>query len=383
MTTTENHTSNARLEAFNEKLAGKNWSGQWEAEKYLMASIGGPQPAGVPHRWGWAETKEALDEATDVLGTVDTARRHLTCVNPGLKDRGAITTHNLAAGFQLVKSGEICWSHRHSPGALRFVTQGHPEAYTAVDGEKLVMEDFDLLLTPRFSWHDHHNPSDKDVYWLDALDVGLLQKLGALFYEPYGEDSQKLRPSTSEWVGTRSHWLRPTWEEERTTRLPLRYAWSDVRERLALYGNEVGSPYDGLALRYANPVTGGPTMDTIDCWVQRLVPGFSGKTHRRTSSAVVYVIAGNGTLETDNGTITFQAGDVISLPNWTNFRWTNASASDEVLLFSVHDIPAYQRLGLLYEEPEAIIGATPAPANPTPPLKPLYAQGAFYGKDER
>ncbi|HWH26413.1 MAG TPA: cupin domain-containing protein [Pseudolysinimonas sp.] len=382
MSTSESE-ADARLAAFDKKAADQNLQGQWVVEQNLVKAIGGPRPAGIPFRWKWDETKIALDEATVALGPIDTARRHLTYVNPGLKDRGPATTHTMSAGFQLVKPGEICSAHRHTMGALRFVTDGDPQAFTAVDGERIPMETYDLVLTPRFSWHDHHNPSDKDIYWLDALDIGLLISLNAVFYQPYGESSQNIRPSASDNIGTRAHWLRPTWEKERTGRLPIRYKWSDVEQQLALYDLDAGNPYDGLALRYANPVTGGTTMDTIDCWVQRLAPGFSGATHRRTSSSISYVIAGSGTLTTPDETITFGAGDVITIPNWTNFSWTNDSSTEPVILFSMHDIPMLTPFGLFYEEPEAIVGASPAPANPTAPLTPLYLDGAFYGEDEK
>lgn len=370
------------LAVFDQQAAGQYLRGQWIAEEHLMRAIGGPRPAGIPYRWAWDDVEKALAEATIALGPVDTARRHLTFVNPGLLDRGSATTHTISAGFQLVKPGEVCWSHRHTMGAVRFITKGDPEAFTTVDGERLPMEDFDLLITPRFSWHDHHNPSDSDVVWLDGLDIGLLFALGAVYYEPYGDDRQNVRPSSSEGIGTRSHWLRPTWERGRESRLPVRYPWSEVKARLNLYDLDAGNPYDGLALRYANPVTGGPTMATMDCWVQRLAPGFDGRTHRRSSSAITYVISGSGTMQTDTETITFSAGDVIALPNWTNFRWVNASPTESVQLFSMHDIPALQAFGLLYEEPESILNATPAPVNPTPPLKPIYRAGAFYDQDE-
>ena len=227
MTDTE---ANLRLEEFDAHAATINLQGQWKSEAHLIKAIGGPAPAGIPFRWKWDAISQAMDEATIALGPVDTARRHLTCVNPGLKGRpGAGTTHTMAAGFQLVKAGEVCWSHRHSMAAIRFVTQGNAEAYTAVDGEKLIMEDFDLLLTPRFSWHDHHNPSDQDVVWLDGLDIGLLMGLNAVYYEPYGEASQHIRERSGDGIGTRSHWLRPAWEQERGGSLPLRYPWREVK----------------------------------------------------------------------------------------------------------------------------------------------------------
>ncbi|OLT33717.1 hypothetical protein BJF84_21570 [Rhodococcus sp. CUA-806] len=376
-TTTE---STSALDEFDRAAADLHLQGQWVAERFLEGAIGGPKPAGVPYVWNARTMADALDDATVALGPVDTARRHLSCVNPGLA--GAATTHTLSAGMQMVKPGEVCSAHRHSMSAIRFVTSGHPEAYTAVDGEKLHMEDFDLLLTPRFSWHDHHNPSDKDVVWLDALDIGLVRSLNQTFYEPYGESSQILRDGDAYGVGTRSHWLRPAWEQDRTGRLPVRYRWSEVRERLAMYDGHPGSRYDGLALRYANPVTGGPTLPTIDCWIQSLPAGFSGAPHRRTSSSISYVVSGNGSVETADAVTHIGPGDISAMPNWTTHRLINASSKDPLVLFTVTDAPVLQHLGLFHEEPEDVVGASPSPRIPTESLTPLYRPSAFLDSGE-
>ncbi len=44
---------------------------------------------------------------------------------------------------------------------------GSADLYTAVDGERLAMEDGDLIITPAYTWHDdHHNESDKRGTWI-------------------------------------------------------------------------------------------------------------------------------------------------------------------------------------------------------------------------
>lgn len=121
------------LDRFDSEAKDLHLQGQWIAERFLDGVIGGPKPAGFPYVWKASTMAEAIDQATVALGTVDTARRHLSCVNPGLG--GAATTHTLSAGMQMVKPGEVASAHRHSMAAIRFVTSGHPEAYTAVDGE--------------------------------------------------------------------------------------------------------------------------------------------------------------------------------------------------------------------------------------------------------
>jgi gentisate 1,2-dioxygenase len=266
--------------------------------------------------------------------------------------------------------------------ALRFVIEGHPEAYTAVDGEELNMEQFDLILTPRFSWHDHHNPTGQEIVWLDVLDIGLTMAVNAPFYETYGQDSQPLRPGAAESQPLRAgHWLRPAWERPRHSRLPLRYKWSDVVQVLDAYGDSPGDQYEGLALQYVNPVTGGPTMSTMDCWVQQLAPGFAGRAHRRTSSSIGFVISGHGSIEVEGKVLPFGPGDTYAVPNYAWYSLRNDS-EEPVRIFSVHDIPAIQALGLFYEEPEPTLHATPAPQVPAQPLHPVYRPAAMLDGDE-
>ena len=69
--------------------------------------------------------------------------------------------------------------------------------------------------------------------------------------------------------------LRPAWEPAPSTphtpmcRYPLEQAKAAL-DRLA--AAEAGSPYDGIILEYTNPITGGPVMPTIGCYIQLLRP---------------------------------------------------------------------------------------------------------------
>ena len=151
--------------------------GQWKYDELLVQAVGGPKPAGVPYIWEWATLYPKLVEACEVLPESFTAHRHLAFMNPGLPRGGA--THTILMGLQMVRPAELAWAHRHSISALRFVVQGNEHAYTLVDGEICPMEDYDLILTPQYSWHDHRNETDGHVIWLDVLDVPLILALNA------------------------------------------------------------------------------------------------------------------------------------------------------------------------------------------------------------
>ena len=378
---TDTRTRTESLDEFDARIGEDNMIGQWTFEPMLDAAIGGPKPRGTGYVWPWETARQRLAEASEVLGEAGVGRCNLTFLNPGVIQGFRGSTSTMSAGMQIMRAQEVCWSHRHSMSALRFVVEGHPDAFTAVDGEALTMDRFDLLLTPRFSWHDHHNPTDQEIVWLDVLDLGLVLGLNTPFYENFGEASQPLRKDPAESQALRAKALRPTWEQPRQSRLPLRYPWAQVEEVLAGYGDSVGNPYDGLALSYANPITGGPTMSTMDCWVQQLVPGFEGLRHRRTSSSVGFVISGHAKVEVGDTVFDIGPGDTFAVPNYAWHRLINDS-NEPARIFSVHDIPAISALGLFYEEPAPTQHVLPAPVVPGVPHRPIYLVDAMLDADE-
>ena len=353
---------------FDEEIAQLNLRGQWKYDDLLVQSIGGPKPAGIPYLWKWPTVYPLLVESCDVLPESYTARRHLGFTNPGLERRGA--THTILMGFQMVKPGEIAWAHRHSISALRFVVQGNENAYTVVDGEVCPMENNDLILTPQWSWHDHHNESKEHVVWLDVLDVPLIAALNGFFYEPYaGSRQQPQRPSEAEYVQARTGALRPSWEKPQQQRLPLRYRWGDAEALLKKLAPLEGSPYDGLSLEYVNPMTGGPTMPTLGCWIQMLRPGEGTKLHRHISSAIYLVVRGEGETVVGDQRLEWSQHDAFIVPNWAWHRHLNRSKTDDAILFSVNDIPVYQAFGLYREEPEDSLHMVAAPPIPPAPAR--------------
>jgi 1-hydroxy-2-naphthoate dioxygenase len=320
------------LEAFTGELAQRNLRGQWQAETMLQRAIGGPTPPGDAFVWRWDDVHATLTEACDVLPHADAARRNIGFQPTGLRVRG--TTHTIACGMQMVLPGEIAWAHRHSLGALRFGIEGSEKLYTVVDGEPLVMLPHDLVLTPNWTWHDHHNDGDRPGVWLDVLDVPLVAgSLNQLFFEPLGETTQELRSALGSAIS------------------PHRYAWRDVEPLLDAFvaaGN--GDPGDGFLYHYANPATGGPTMPTLDCALQLLPRGFAGHPQRSTASSVYHVIRGHGSIIAGGRELTWGPRDSFTIQNWSEHRFVNAAADADALFFRVTDEPVIAALGLLRRE---------------------------------
>ena len=105
----------------------------------------------------------------------------LVLENPGLRGQSKITT-SLFAGVQMVLPGDVAPAHRHSQSALRFILEGKG-AYTAVDGERTAMEPGDFVITPSMTWHDHGNETSEPMFWLDGLDIPMVQFFDASFAE--------------------------------------------------------------------------------------------------------------------------------------------------------------------------------------------------------
>ena len=353
------------LEEFNGVLADRNLRGQWLADPLLQASKDGPKPRGVPFIWKWDVVYQTLLEACDVFTESLTARRNVNFMNPGLPPGSFGTTHTIVSGVQMVTPGEIAWSHRHSLGAIRFGIEGSPKLYSAVDGEPMAMEPNDLVLTPNWTWHDHHNEGDRAGIWLDVLDVPLVAlSLNQTFYEELGDSSQPHRQNPGEFIRDRAQFVRPAWERRPVRNFPFRYGWSDVGPLLERMSHAQGSSYDGTILEYVNPMTGGSTLPTMACFIQSLPVGFHGKPHRHTSSAIYHVVQGSGTTLVDGDELEWSERDNFCVPNWTRHHHVNHS-DKPAILFSVTDQALLDHLGLYREDPEdSRYGAPPVvPAN--------------------
>jgi gentisate 1,2-dioxygenase len=222
--------------------------------------------------WPWSVTESIMAESARAVPVGD-ERRALQLFNPGLGGRWA-TTNNLIAAVQILLPGEVARAHRHTPTAIRFIIEGNG-AYTAVDGERVYMAPGDLILTPSWSWHDHGNETQERVVWMDGLDIPLIASLEAMFFQFYSaQQVPATRPANaSKQLHCHTH-LGPTWVKEKPQSSPLLlYSWDRTWEALSARDEHDGSPFDGIALEYRHPQTGGPVMPTMACWAQLLRPG--------------------------------------------------------------------------------------------------------------
>lgn len=366
------HEAGEKLVDLDKQLDEWHLRGQWQYDAQLVQLTDGPIPAGVPFLWRRDLADRALTQMCEVMSS-ETGRRNFTFINPAPDVNG--TTRTLAMGMQITLPGEVAWAHRHSINALRFVVDGSADLYTAVDGEKMPMQDGDLIITPAYSWHDHHNESDKRGVWLDILDVPFMGYLNQFFFEPFGGSAQPLHQNSADFVSHRSAHVRPAWERQQNSRIPVRYPWSEVRAALHTYADHPGSPFDGVILHYAHPVTGGPTLPTIDCFAQLLRPGLQTERHRHTASVVYYVVEGEGTTAVGDQKLDWSVGDSFVVPNWMWHAHINRSATTDAVLFSSTDAPILEALGMYREEPYPSFGSAPYPPIPGDLARPRALSG--------
>jgi gentisate 1,2-dioxygenase len=322
----------------------------WEVLHALVP----PQPATpcVPALWKYDEVRPFLMRAGEAITAEEAVRRVLILENPALRGQSAIT-QSLYAGLQLILPGEIAPSHRHTQSALRFIVEGSG-AWTAVDGERTTMRPGDFIITPSWTWHDHGSEATGPVVWLDGLDIPMVRFFDAGFAENHTAKSQAVARPEGTSFARFGHNMAPVRHESPYGATSPIFSYPYERSREALHALERSAPlddWDGVKLRYVNPLTGGWPMPTIGTFMQRLPAGFEGKGWRQTDGAVYSVVEGQGTVTIGDGAgamrFDFGPRDHFVVPSWHTARLASAAGC---VLFSFSDRPVQQALGIHHEE---------------------------------
>jgi gentisate 1,2-dioxygenase len=341
--------SNTERQAFYGKIDKNNLAPLWEVLHTLVLKE--PRSAAQPTMWKYDEIRPYIFEAAKLISAEEAERRVLVLENPGLRGKSAIT-NSLYAGLQLIMPGEIARAHRHSQSALRFIVEGHG-AYTAVDGEKTVMQPGDFVITPSWTWHDHGNETREPMVWMDVLDVQIVALFDTQFAEPHTSDKQIVgRPSGDSLARFGSGMLPLGYEAKAITSPVFNYPYERTREALeTMRKTDEWDPCHGLKLQFVNPVDGGFAMPTIGTFMQLLPKGFKTVPYRSSDGMGFSVVEGKGrTIVTgsDGKENVYNWGprDTIVAPSWC---WTRHEADSDAVLFSFSDRPAQVKLGLWRE----------------------------------
>jgi gentisate 1,2-dioxygenase len=329
------------LEDFNRWLAERNMGGMWNMNRGSAEEV-------KPCLWKWDDIHTALTTAAELVPIDQVAMRTVQLKNPGLTGRMSNTLH---FSVQCLMPGERTKAHRNLVSETRFVIQAPKGAEFIVDGESFPMESGDVVTTPNWSWHDHHNGGDAPAIWLDGMDTRLVG-IGKGMNERFpGGDQQPIERQSGYFNGLASH-AKPSWMDwDRPTPPPHRYMWGETSSALmALREQELeGDPCDGLQLTYTNPLTGGPTLPTYACEIALLNPRQKLAEHRHNSTTVYAVYRGQGATTIEGERFEWSQGDILIVPPWAWHFHENGSDQD-ALLYSIGDWPAMQALALYREE---------------------------------
>lgn len=322
--------------------------------KPLWTQIGGlmphhPTPRALPYIWKWADLLPLARKSGELVPVGRGGeRRALGLANPGLGGHTYITP-TLWCAIQYLGPRETAPEHRHSQNAFRFVVEGEG-VWTVVNGDPVRMSRGDLLLTPGWHFHGHHNDTDQPMAWIDGLDIPFSYQNDVGFFE-FGSDrvTDYATPRYSRGERLWCHpGLRPLSGLRDTPSSPIgAYRWEHTDRALTeqLLLEDEGQPatveQGHAAIRYVNPTTGGDVMSTIRCEFHRLRAGTQTPSRREVGASVFQVFDGRGAAVIDGVTHRLDIGDIFVVPSWVSW---SLEAETQFDLFRFSDAPIIERL---------------------------------------
>jgi gentisate 1,2-dioxygenase len=341
------HNIEAAREEFYQRISKRDMAPLWK----VMSSVVTKEPVTrcVPHVWHYDDVKSLVMESGGLITAEEALRRVLILENPALRGESR-ATNTLFAGIQMILPGEVAPAHRHVSSAIRFVLDGEG-AYTAVEGEKAFMSPGDFVITANWAPHDHGNPSEKPMLWLDVLDFPAVNFYEASFAD-YFDENDKMQNTTrgdGDSLAFFGSGVLPDGAPIELKRSPvINYTYARTRpilDRLWKTGDIDKS--HGVRVRYANPINGGPVLPTMGANLALLPKGFKGEKYRSTDGTIFVCTEGGGTTKVEDTTLEWGPNDVFVVPPWK--RYSHQTTKDSVL-FSISDQPAQVALGIWRED---------------------------------
>jgi gentisate 1,2-dioxygenase len=297
--------------------------------------------------WKYKDVRPYLMEACSIISTKEAERRVMILENPGLTGQQRIT-HSLFGGLQIILPGEVAPAHRHAAAALRFIIEG-TDAYTAVGGERTMMNPGDFVITPAMAWHDHGNIGKVPMVWLDVLDMHLVNLMDASFLDFYPEATHPVTRPDGAANAEVAYNMVPDGQEWTSKTTPIfNYPYARTREALEkLRKFRAPDPYHAFRMKYINPVDGGWAMPTISTWMQLLPKGFTTQPYRSTDSTGFVVVEGHGKSTIGGQTLEWGPRDIFVAPSW---HFHEHVASSDAVIFQFSDRVVQQKLDFWREQ---------------------------------
>src|SRR5512147_132575 len=329
---------------FYERAKTQHLAPLWRVLHGLVTAT--PQTRCVPAIWHYRDIRPYLMEACKLIGAAEAERRVMVLENPGLPGQSR-ATQSLFAGLQIILPGEVAPAHRHVASALRFIIEGK-DAFTAVAGERTMMEPGDFVITPSWTWHDHGNEGSGPMVWLDGLDMHVINMLAAGFPEDLGGKAHKPERPEGAAPAEFGNNLLPVDVLHRSQTSPIfNYPYRKSRESLdALARMRDPDPWHAYKMKFINPVNGGWAMPTISTWMQLIPKGFKSAPYRSTDSSVFTVVEGHGRSTIGGESFNWAPHDIFVAPSWMAHTH---EASEDTVLFIYSDRVIQEKVGIWRE----------------------------------
>jgi gentisate 1,2-dioxygenase len=337
------HNIEAMREAYYARIAKHAMTPLWKVMSTLVPDE--PVTRCVPAVWHFDDVKALVMEAGGLITAEEAKRRVLILENPAMRGESRIT-NTLFAGIQMIMPGEIAPAHRHVSSAIRFVLDGEG-AYTAVEGEKAFMAPGDFVITANWAPHDHGNPSNKPMLWLDVLDAPAVNFFETSFGEDFESPTQPTTRQDGDSLSFYGSGVLPDGAPAINRTPVINYTYARTRpiiERM-LQSGEIDKRH-GARVRYANPSNGGPVLPTMGAFLAMLPKGFRGEPYRSTDGTIFACAEGRGTTNVDGEVLEWRRNDVFVVPPWKRYFH---NAAEQSVLFSISDRPAQEALGIWRE----------------------------------
>ena len=329
-------------------LARQNLVPLWPNLRAVMPAHR-PRPATQATHWSYQALKPLLLRAGELTPIEKAERRVLVLANPGHGLDKMQASAAIYLGMQLLLPGEWAPSHRHTPNAVRMVVEGEG-AWTAVDGERCVMQRGDLILTPTGLWHEHGHDGAQPVIWLDVLDLPLMFYLEASYHVdgPRQVPHEIRGGPANEGPYARGGVVPvPLFERGRKAYPMLRYPWTEVRA--ALHALAAQQPdLEAVQVAYVNPETGAEVQQVLGYSALMLRPGQRLRLPARSPASVFHVIEGGVDVQVDAiapQSFSLVEADTCCAPGYAAVSLHNA-ALRPAFLFIADEAPLHRKLGI-------------------------------------
>ena len=257
-------------------------------------------------------------EAGKLITAKEAERRVLVLENPGLRGQSQASPPRSMPACRW--SSRTRWLPPTATRSRRCASCWRARgAYTAVDGERTLMRPGDFIITPYMAWHDHGNESDEPMFWLDGLDIPLIQFLDASFLERLDEDEQPIgKPEGYSMARYGANLLPVDHNGRQSATSPIfNYPYDRTREALhQLAKAQQPDACHGIKMRYSNPVTGDHAMPTMGTFIQLLPKGFHTARYRSTDAGIFVAIEGRGRTRVGDTVLEWGPKDIFVVPSW-------------------------------------------------------------------